>query len=750
MVTVFLAILSTLLLCGTTFGETTNDSVLEPIRDNNGVVKETFWEGLPVNQWVEIGGTRLADAAPNRLLPGALDVSGVVDAWSGAAFDSKRENVLVWGVGYAKYAGNELYEFSIARLDFSRRWGPSPLRSISSFSGAPAGSEALSDGIPAPRRTYGGLTYAENVDAFVSFSGSLHHSGSKSRSAWQFDLADGAWKGPISGANPAYGTVAVYDSGSGHIFTGSSNAIQEYDPVKMQFIASYATPPISYISTATVIPKRRLMLILGNGKLSAFNFDTKNFKTLTVAGETHVVKPLSRGAYDFYYAGFVYAEKLDTVFVWDNNGALFAINPDNWTIRKLEISGTPPAKPVNGMFGRMAFVPSKNLLVLITHANRNVIAVRLKTPLELSPLVPKPTGQSIVVRGKNFTSVAAAAEFAKDGDVVEFKATTYREDGAIWPQSNLTLRGVNGRAHMEGGAVAGKGIWVIKGKNVTVENIEFSNASVDDRNGAGIRHEGEGLTIRNCLFRDNENGILTGANLNNEVIIEGSEFSGNGDGSGQTHNMYIGQIKKFTLRGAYIHHARVGHNVKSRAQTNFIQYNRIMDEASGTASYSIDLPDGGVSYVIGNIIQQGPESENSGIISVGAEKLKHNINEIYLVNNTIVNDKSNGSFLYTAPGVTEIKIINNIFSGPGKLPAKALGNGNVRIERDEVIDAARYDYHLKPNSVAVDVGIDPGTANGYGLSPEYEYEKGSPLKLRVRQKSLDAGAYELKSSKTTQ
>jgi hypothetical protein len=49
----------------------------------------------------------------------------------------------------------------------------------------------------------------------------------------------------------------------------------------------------------------------------------------------------------------------------------------------------------------------------------------------------------------------------------------------------LTLRGSGGRAHLQafGKSAEGKAIWVIKGNNVVVENIEFSDAAVASLNG---------------------------------------------------------------------------------------------------------------------------------------------------------------------------------------------------------------------------------------------------------------------------
>jgi len=225
---------------------------------------------------------------------------------------------------------------------------------------------------------------------------------------------------------------------------------------------------------------------------------------------------------------------------------------------------------------------------------------------------------------------SAAAQVARDGDLVVIEAGLYAGDAAVWTQNRLTIKAVGGRAHLraDGAEVEGKGIWVIKGAGTTIEGIEFSGAKVSDRNGAGIRLEGPGLTVRNSYFHDNENGILTGGDLESDIVVEHSEFARNGAGDGGSHNLYIGTVRSFTLRYSYSHHAIVGHNVKSRAIKNYILYNRIADEQDGRASYAIDLPDGGLSFVMGNLIQQGPENDNRTVVAYGAEGYKNLLNEL--------------------------------------------------------------------------------------------------------------------------
>ena len=261
----------------------------------------------------------------------------------------------------------------------------------------------------------------------------------------------------------------------------------------------------------------------------------------------------------------------------------------------------------------------------ITLAVALLIAVHSNEALAASPRAPIRVGPQHEIR-----LPSGAAKVARDGDLIEIEAGLYAGDATVWRQSGLTIRGIGGRAHLraDGAQAEGKAIWVIKGANTTIEYIEFSGAKVPDRNGAGIRLEGTGLTVRECRFRDNEIGILTGVNLASDIVIEHSEFSHSMRPDGHSHNVYIGTVNSFTLRSSSVHHATFGHNVKSRARKNLILYNRIMDERDGRSSYAIEFPDGGLALVIGNLIQQGPRNDNRTIVAYGAEGLKNPLNEL--------------------------------------------------------------------------------------------------------------------------
>lgn len=252
-------------------------------------------------------------------------------------------------------------------------------------------------------------------------------------------------------------------------------------------------------------------------------------------------------------------------------------------------------------------------------------------------------------------------------------AGAYTGDVASWRQSNLTICGVGGRARLyaNGRQAAGKGIWVIGGSNVVIDSIEFHDAKVPDQNGAGIRAEGNGLTIINSGFYDGENGIL-GPDAGDLTIIR-SEFARNGFGDGYTHNIYVGPANKVTVTASYFHEAKIGHNFKSRARETRIEDSYFMDGPSGTASYQVDVPNGGSVFLRGNMLQKGPDADNSTVINYGSEGLRSGYTHtLELIHNTVVSTYSGGAFLNIVPGVGSVKLIANLFAGTNS-PAKYIG-----------------------------------------------------------------------------
>jgi hypothetical protein len=420
-------------------------------------------------------------------------------------------------------------------------------------------------------------------------------------------------------------------------------------------------------------------------------------------------------------------------------------------------SGTPVAKvPVTQNSGGCTFsykitgLPDGNYTVALTSdsgasfsRSANVTVAGIAAVQDLTP-----TNVVRVGPGQPFTHPNDVTGIVQSGDVVEIDAGTYTDTDSTWTTNNLTLRGVGGRVHLVAPATISneKAIWVTAGANMAVENIEFSDAAVPDLNGAGIRAEGRDLAICGSYFHDNQEGILGNAG-NGNILIEYSEFARNGncdDPSACAHNMYIGNTDRFTLRYSYSHHAHSGHTVKSRAKENYILYNRIMDENTGDSSYLVDLPNGGLSYVIGNLIQKGPLTENSGaIVTYGEEGLSNTSKMLYVVNNTIVNDYGTSPFVVIAGGSDTALVQNNLFVGTGNaVSGPATQVTNQQTSTPNLVDRAGFDYRPTVTTPGIDQGTAPGLGGAFSLTPIYQYAHPLSREPRLTRNAIDVGAYE--------
>jgi len=353
----------------------------------------------------------------------------------------------------------------------------------------------------------------------------------------------------------------------------------------------------------------------------------------------------------------------------------------------------------------------------------------------------------LVGPGKTYSVPSAAAAVAQAGDVVKISAGDYRGDVTTWSANNLTICGVGGRARLfaAGKNAGGKGLWILRGANPTIDSIEFHDASVPDQNGAGIRAEHVGdLLIRNSGFFDNEDGILGGEG-SATVTIENSEFARNGFGDGQSHNIYIGPAARLTVRNSFFHEAKIGHNLKSRAKETHIENSYFMDGPNGTSSYLIDTPNGGLVYLRGNLFQKGPNADNSIAIAYGQEigtqfvPTPWPVNTLEMVHNTVVMTRSGGSFLAAPGSTTSIKLTANIFAGTGS-PGLISG-----FPSSSVVQLDNRTFAASNIPGADNIAAPSYWPNATGLAligladvPDTAYTTDSPLPFKLRSFTMSA------------
>jgi hypothetical protein len=215
-----------------------------------------------------------------------------------------------------------------------------------------------------------------------------------------------------------------------------------------------------------------------------------------------------------------------------------------------------------------------------------------------------------------------AATIAAKGDVVRIDPGIYA-DCAIWRASNLLIEATGPGVLIAGKTCADKGIFVTLGDNITVSGITFAKAvSTTWHNGAGIRAAGKNLTVRHSRFLNNENGILAGGGPDSVLRITDSTFIGNGACiEACAHGVYAGApIALLDIEHCVFLDTKTGHHIKSRARTTIVRDSRIEDGPEGTASYLIDIPNGGNVLIQGNTMEKGAHSENPAVaIAIGEE-----------------------------------------------------------------------------------------------------------------------------------
>jgi hypothetical protein len=281
---------------------------------------------------------------------------------------------------------------------------------------------------------------------------------------------------------------------------------------------------------------------------------------------------------------------------------------------------------------------------------------------------------------QTFTTIAAAVN-AANGDnnpanyyVITVAPGTYTNDTATVTRPMTIEAAQPGSAVILNETVAlpnQKGI-LISFAQLTIDGLTFQGAFIDGSlgaNGAGIRAEGSQgytLTVRNSRFISNQTGILTDVNFPLDVVLTNNVFinNGNGNTSSLTHGVYIGSgNNSLTAVGNEFCGTIVGHNIKSRAAVTIIENNTLYAGAAdpnqpscnvGSASYALDIPNGGVAVVSGNTMIQGTATQNGNMFAYGEEGLTYPTNSLAFINNQMQNTLPNAIGINDPNGVAVI------------------------------------------------------------------------------------------------
>ncbi len=230
------------------------------------------------------------------------------------------------------------------------------------------------------------------------------------------------------------------------------------------------------------------------------------------------------------------------------------------------------------------------------------------------PLHARGSGPFLVVEtGESFGSLEQAVAAIGSGSGTVRIAPGRYGDCAIQEGGRIAfVADERGTAVFDGGACEDKATLVLRGRSASVDGLVFVNVRVADGNGAGIRLEQGDLEVAWTRFADGQCGILSHNDPDSSISIDHSTFSGLGkhpDGDG-AHSLYIGDYGRLRVTHSRFERGTGGHYLKSRSPRIEVLNSSFDDSGGRRTNYLIDLSNGAVGRIAGNVFVNGTGKEN--------------------------------------------------------------------------------------------------------------------------------------------
>jgi len=342
-------------------------------------------DDLRPGEWYEVPNSRLFDKRPDGWK------ANVVVPWSGGAYDTKRDRLIVWGGGHRDYAGNEIYTFDVNTLEWERLTDPSPNTGGTEVGGL------YPDGLPRARHTYDYIEYVPNIDRFLSLGagGTYPSSQVSDPNLHAFDFDTLTWDSSRANLPTGKGSrgTGAYNPADGLVWYNDLRQLQSYDPL----VDSWTEYPnakknLNLYAMSAIDPSRSIMVAIGGrgSTKQMYKWDLSNPNAPPVN-----LLSLSSGPNDLTNdtaPGFVYDPVSDKFVAWSGSASswgpgadVYLLDPDTWEWTRSSPAATNtviPTKPagassITGTYGRFQYVPSKNVFILVNSNKGNVFFYKL-------------------------------------------------------------------------------------------------------------------------------------------------------------------------------------------------------------------------------------------------------------------------------------------------------------------------------------------------------------------------------------
>ena len=331
-------------------------------------------DGLAPGEWYEIPETPVRDVdwGKDHIGHARGNISSIVGGGSGGCYDTKRDRLVIWGGGGTS-TRNDLYAFDLNLATWARLTDPSEFADGAETN--TFGVVTHPDGAPVSRHSYDNIDYLPPpVDRL--YLGGGHFASEPETKSYVFNFDTNWWEiGPditsatVGGHGGVDGDNIVWQQGSGQL---PRSVLSQVD-VGGHTSSDHA----EYVSfynqggTSDVDPMRRLLVAVGNDETRVWDLENPDDASVVwnTTGDT--------GIQAAFGPGCVYDPVRDRLVCWAGGKDVFALDLDTKVWTRLAGQGDVDPGPASSILGRWRYVPSKDVFIVVTGADRNVIIHRL-------------------------------------------------------------------------------------------------------------------------------------------------------------------------------------------------------------------------------------------------------------------------------------------------------------------------------------------------------------------------------------
>ncbi len=402
-------------------------------------------QSLPTTAgWHQIPNTRIRSHCPDPSkytdLIGTMGCEGVTLTWSGGAFDTARNRLLIRGGGHNGYFGNEIYAFNLNTLTMERLYEPSrnPPTTCSNNGKMP-------DGKPQGSHTYNHVEYLPGPDKFFEWGGGGVPCGNFEQRTWTMSASTYAWQDMASGGTPPtpnFGRSMVYDPNTTLVWARDAYSLYSYNYNTNVWTNVKSDQALSDYKTGVIDTKRHWYYIVESpGGGSSHNW----FRYDITPGSNYAVQQLTVTGcnWNHYAPGMAYDPLQDRIVVWDGGNTVYLFNPQTNSCNTVSYPGGP-AKIQYGTFGRFRYSPTSNVFVVVNSVDDDAYVLRLSSGGAASdtsaPSVPGGLTSNVVSStqitlswnpASDNTGVTGYKVFRNGTQITTVSGTSYSDTGLV-------------------------------------------------------------------------------------------------------------------------------------------------------------------------------------------------------------------------------------------------------------------------------------------------------------------------------